>query len=73
MALNNTQKIVWKSWDLIHMPDTVMVRVNKLGGDQPKQLTFIDRNGHLIRFIEIPGVGAKSKDKDLYAEEANLP
>ena len=63
MALNNTQKIVWKSWEMIHMPDTVMVRVNKLGGDQPKQLTFIDRHGHLIVDLEIPGLGAESEEE----------
>ena len=30
------------------MPDTVIDRINKLGSDQPKILTFKDKHGRLI-------------------------
>ena len=42
MALNTGQKIIWRSWDVIPMPDTVIARVNTLGRDQPEQMTFTD-------------------------------
>jgi hypothetical protein len=56
MALNTEEKITRRSWDVIPMPDTVIARVNALGTDQPEQLIFTDRRGHLIRDVEIPGV-----------------
>jgi hypothetical protein len=40
MALNSGKKIVRRSWDVIPMPDTVIERVNILGGDQPEDLIF---------------------------------
>ena len=42
------KETVRRSWYLIPIPDIVIDRFNKLGGDQPKQLTFTDRHGHLI-------------------------
>ena len=38
------------------MPDTVIARINMLGGDQPGLLTFTYRNCRLIRDVQIPGV-----------------
>ena len=40
------------------MPDKVISRINALGRDQPKILTFIDRHVRLIEDVETPGVGA---------------
>ena len=51
MALNTKKKIIRKSWDLITIPETVIARVNKLGRDQPNQLTFIDRQGDIIGYV----------------------
>jgi hypothetical protein len=45
MALNTGKKIVRHSWDVIPMPDVVIARVNALGSDQPRQITFTDRHG----------------------------
>jgi hypothetical protein len=63
MALNSRKNIVHRSWDVLHMPDLVIDRVNALGRNQPQQMTFIDRHGCLIEYIEIPGVDA-DKDND---------
>jgi hypothetical protein len=38
------------------MLDVVIARVNASDSDQPYQMTFTDRHGHLIGDIEIPGV-----------------
>ena len=54
MALNTGKKIVWHSWDVIPMPDTVITRVNALGSDQPEQLIFTDRRGRPIGNVKIP-------------------
>jgi hypothetical protein len=64
MALNTGKKIVHRSWDVIPMPDVVIARVNALGSDQPCQMTFIDRHGHLIGDIEIPGVNLDEEKED---------
>ena len=64
MALNTINKIFRQSWDLIPMSDMVISCVNTLSDDQPKQLTFIDRHGHLIVDLEIPGLGAESEEED---------
>ena len=40
MALDSGKKIVRQNWALIPMPDTVIARVNKLGSNHPKLLTF---------------------------------
>ena len=58
MALNSGRKIVRLNWDLIPMVETVIARVNTLGSDQPKILTFTDRHGRLIGDVETPVVGA---------------
>ena len=68
MDLNTANKIVRQSWDLTPMPDSVITHVNTLGGNKPKKLTLIDRYGHLIGDVQIPGVGAKSEE-----EEVKLP
>ena len=62
MALNTGSKLVRRSWDRLPMPDTVIARVNYLGRDQPKQMTFTDRKGQLIGEIELPGV-ARGEDE----------
>ena len=56
MDLNSANKIVRRIWDAILIPDTVIYRVNTLGGDQPGHLTFTDRHGRLIGNVIIPGV-----------------
>jgi hypothetical protein len=43
MVLNTGTKIVRRSWDVIIMPDVVIARVNALGSNQPRQITFTDR------------------------------
>jgi hypothetical protein len=53
MALNTGKKFVRRSWDVIPMPDIAIARGNALGSDQPRQMTFTDRHGRLIRDIEI--------------------
>jgi hypothetical protein len=65
MALNSGKKIVRRSWDMIHIPDVVINRVNELGKYQPRLMTFTDRHGHLIVDMEIPGVDS-TKDEDDY-------
>jgi hypothetical protein len=45
MALNTGKKITRRNWDIIPMPDVVIPRVNALGSDQPKLLTFTDHHG----------------------------
>ena len=56
LDLNSVKKIVWRSWDAIPMPDTVISRVNTLGGNQPGQLTFTYWHRRLIVDVQIPGV-----------------
>jgi hypothetical protein len=48
MALSTGKKIIWQSWDVIPMPDTVIARVNTLGSNPPEELIFTDRHGRLI-------------------------
>ena len=65
MALSTGKKIVRRTWDMIPMPDTVIARVNTLGGDQPEQLIFTDRHGRLIGDNDnhaIPGVHFDDED-----------
>jgi hypothetical protein len=64
MALNTGKKIVRRSWDVIPMPDVVIARVNALGSDQPRQMTFTDRHGRLIGDNEIPGVDSDEEQED---------
>jgi hypothetical protein len=53
MALKTGKKITRRNWDVIPMPDLVIARVNALGSDQPKQLTFTDCHGRLIGDVDI--------------------
>ena len=62
MALNTGNKIVWNSLDVIPIPDTVITRVNALGGDQPEQLVFTNRRRRPISNVEIPGVDPSDVD-----------
>jgi hypothetical protein len=64
MALNSGNKIVCCSWDVIHMPDLVIDRVNALCRDQPQHMTFTDIHGRLIGDVEIPGVDDEEKNDD---------
>jgi hypothetical protein len=64
VALNTGKKIVRRSWDVIPMPDVVIARVNTLGSDQPRQMTFTDRHGRLIGDIEIPGVDSEEEQEN---------
>ena len=59
MALNTGRKITRRSWYLILIPDIVIDCVNTLVTGQPETLTYTDRHGSLIRYIEIPGVDAE--------------
>jgi hypothetical protein len=67
MALNSGKKIVRCSWDLTPIPDVVLACANALVSDQPHQMMFTDRHGHLIRDIEIPVVDADEDDEDHFA------
>jgi hypothetical protein len=64
MAFNSGKKIVRRSWYVIPMPDLVIDRVNALDTDQPKHMTFTDRQGRLIGDVEIPGVDKQEEDDD---------
>jgi hypothetical protein len=64
MALNTGKKILRCSWDVIPMPDIVISRVNALGSNQPRQMTFTDRHGRLIGDIEIRGVDYDEEQED---------
>jgi hypothetical protein len=54
------------------MPDVVIARVNALGIDQPRQMTFNDRHGRLIGDIEIPGVDSDEEQEDHFPGVAPL-
>ena len=58
----NTGFIFRCIWDVISMPDTVIMRVNALGSDQPEQLIFTDRRGRPIGNVEIPVVDTSNAD-----------
>lgn len=45
LHLSTGAKITAFKWTVLPMPDNVIVRVNHLGKDQPKDLTFYDRYG----------------------------
>jgi hypothetical protein len=66
MALNSGKKILRRSWDMIPMPDAVINRVNELGKDQPRLMTFTDRHGRLIGDMEIPGVDSTEDEDDYF-------
>jgi hypothetical protein len=58
MALNTRKKMVRRS------SDVEIARVNALGSDQPRQMTFNDRHGRLIGDIETPGVDSDEEQED---------
>jgi hypothetical protein len=64
MALNTGKKSVRHNWDVIPMPDVVITRVNSLGSDQPRQMTFTNRHGCLIGDIEISGVDSDEEQEE---------
>jgi hypothetical protein len=66
MALNSGKKIVRRSWDMTPLPDIVINRVNELGKDQPRLMTFTDRHGRLIGDMEIPGVDYTEDEDDYF-------
>jgi hypothetical protein len=70
MALNTGKKITRRNWDVIPMPDLVIIRVNVLGNDQPELLTFTDRHGRLIGDIDLPGT---QEDSDTVAADVEFP
>ena len=65
MTLKAGKKIIFHNWDLIPTLDTVIDWVNKLGGNQPKFLTFTDRHNRFIGDVETPGVGAGSYEGEV--------
>ena len=64
-TLKSGKKIVQNNWDLIPMPDTDIARVKKLGSNQPKLLTFTDRQGCLVGDVETPVVGSDSDEGEV--------
>ena len=72
MALSTGKKIIRRSWDVIPMPDTVIARVNTLGGDQPEQLTFTDRHGRLIGDTDAPA-DITAEDVDEVVDADDIP
>jgi hypothetical protein len=48
------------------MPDVVINRVNELGKDQPRLMTFTDRHGRLIGDMKIPGVDSIEDEDDYF-------
>ena len=56
LALNSAKIIVWRNWDALPMPDTVIAHIITLGGEQPRQLTVTDWHGRLIIDVQIPEV-----------------
>ena len=40
MVLDTSKKITRLTWDVLPMPDTIIVRVNTLTANQPQQLNF---------------------------------
>ena len=65
MAFNSGNKIGRRYWGLIPMLDTVIARVNTLGGNQTKNFTFTYRHGCYIGDVETPGVGDNSDEGEV--------
>ena len=59
MSLASSKKITQYSWDDIPMTDTVILRVNQLGRDQPKRFIFTDQKGRPIGNVELAVVDSK--------------
>ena len=65
MSLTIGAAVTRYGWDPIHMPSSVIERVNRLGKDQPELLLFTDRKGRLIGEAEPTGVdGAEQPGQD---------
>ena len=64
MALNSGNKIIRQHWDLIIMPE-MLIDWNILGGNKPKLLTFTDRYGCIIGYLETSVVGANSYEVEV--------
>ena len=68
MSLTTGTAVTRYGWDPIHMPSSVIERVNRLGKDQPELLLFTYRKGRLFGKAEPTGLdGAEQpvQDKDL--------
>ena len=77
MALSSGHKIIQRSWDVIPMPYTIIARMNALGHDQPKQLIFTDRRGHIIgdtnsTDVAIPGVDLDDDTKTVHGVDLDV-
>jgi hypothetical protein len=68
MSLLTGRKITGFKWTQLPIPPEVITRVNHLGKDQPKDLTFFDRSGQPIDdddTVSIAGVdGDEEEDND---------
>jgi hypothetical protein len=51
---------------VIPLPDVIINRVNELGKDQPRLMTFTDFHGRLIRDMEIPGENSTENEDDYF-------
>ena len=69
MTLNKESKVTRHKWTELPMTESVIARVNFLGKDQPKDLTFLDRHGNPIGEIEIPGVDEQEESTADSTEE----
>ncbi|MGL5934919.1 MAG: reverse transcriptase domain-containing protein, partial [Cetobacterium sp.] len=80
LHLSTGVKITAYKWTTLPMPDNVIARVNLLGKDQPKDLTFYDRYGRPISTpdddIQPAGVGVdlnpEQQDDDVLNIEQEL-
>ena len=57
MNLTTGAKFTGFKWDELPIPDAVIKRVNHLGKDQPKELTFFDRHGKPIEDDDVETTG----------------
>ena len=65
MSLTTGASVTRYGWNPIHMPSSVIARVNRLGKDQPELLLFTDRKGRLIGEADPTGVdGAEQPGQD---------
>ena len=56
IALGSIKKLLWKIWDAIQMPDTVITLVNALVQGQPNDLDFLDSKKRHIGELDITRV-----------------
>jgi hypothetical protein len=66
MALNSGKKFVQRSWDVIPLPDVMITRVDELGKDQPRLMTFTVHHGRLIGYMAIPGADSAKNEDDYF-------